>query len=238
MGSMGGIEIILLIVGGIVFLLSFIIPVQKKSDLKEVRKLAKEEIQDMVSKEKDTIRNHAEEMVEEVLQEGINKAERSLERLTNEKIMAVNEYSDTVLDEINRNHKEVVFLYDMLNDKHQTITSIVSEVTKTVKQAEKLQKELEDKKQEDNKEEKQENNKRSQKRNNIREREAIKDLPKESLSEVEMNEEKVLEELTAQNKNSKIRQLYQQGMEEVEIAKKLGLGVGEVKLVIGLYKGM
>lgn len=235
---MGGIEIILLIVGGIVFLLSFIIPVQKKSDLKEVRKLAKEEIQDMVSKEKDTIRNHAEEMVEEVLQEGINKAERSLERLTNEKIMAVNEYSDTVLDEINRNHKEVVFLYDMLNDKHQTITSIVSEVTKTVKQAEKLQKELEDKKQEDNKEEKQENNKRSQKRNNIREREAIKDLPKESLSEVEMNEEKVLEELTAQNKNSKIRQLYQQGMEEVEIAKKLGLGVGEVKLVIGLYKGM
>lgn len=238
MGSMGGIEIILLIVGGIVFLLSFIIPVQKKSDLKEVRKLAKEEIQDMVSKEKDTIRNHAEEMVEEVLQEGINKAERSLERLTNEKIMAVNEYSDTVLDEINRNHKEVVFLYDMLNDKHQTITSIVSEVTKTVKQAEKLQRELEDKKQEDNKEEKQENNKRSQKRNNIREREAIKDLPKESLSEVEMNEEKVLEELTAQNKNSKIRQLYQQGMEEVEIAKKLGLGVGEVKLVIGLYKGM
>lgn len=32
-----------------------------------------------------------------------------MERLTNEKIMAVNEYSDTVLEEINKNHKEAVF---------------------------------------------------------------------------------------------------------------------------------
>ena len=48
-----------------------------------------------------------------------------LERVTNEKIMAVNEYSDTVLEEINKNHKEVLFLYDMLNDKHDNLKNTV-----------------------------------------------------------------------------------------------------------------
>jgi hypothetical protein len=31
--------------------------------------------------------------------------------------------------------------------------------------------------------------------------------------------------------------LHQQGKPDVEIARDLGLGLGEVKLVIGLYKG-
>ena len=31
--------------------------------------------------------------------------------------------------------------------------------------------------------------------------------------------------------------LHQQGLSDVEIARELGLGLGEVKLVIGLFKG-
>ena len=40
------------------------------------------------------------------------------------------------------------------------------------------------------------------------------------------------------NKNEQILQLYRQGKSTVAIAKELGLGVGEVKLVIDLYKNL
>ena len=74
--------------------------------------------------------------MEETSEDVVEKAERSLERLTNEKIMAVNEYSDTVLQEIHKNHEEAMFLYDMLNNKHANIKDTVSKVDKAVKAAE------------------------------------------------------------------------------------------------------
>ena len=37
------------------------------------------------------------------------------------------------------------------------------------------------------------------------------------------------------NSNEQILQLYQKGLDQVAIAKKLGLGVGEVKFVIDLF---
>ena len=40
------------------------------------------------------------------------------------------------------------------------------------------------------------------------------------------------------NNNEKILELNRLGMSSVAIAKELGLGVGEVKLVIGLFKGV
>ena len=39
-----------------------------------------------------------------------------------------------------------------------------------------------------------------------------------------------------QNNNEKILEMHKQGKSTVAIAKELGLGVGEVKLVIDLYK--
>ena len=39
------------------------------------------------------------------------------------------------------------------------------------------------------------------------------------------------------NHNDMILDLHKEGLSKVEIAKKLNLGVGEVSLVIGLYKG-
>ena len=42
---------------------------------------------------------------------------------------------------------------------------------------------------------------------------------------------------TGNNKNDKILSLHAEGKSNVAIAKELGLGVGEVKLVIDLFKG-
>ena len=112
------IEILLLIVGAGLFVVSFLIPEKEEKVSKETRMMAREEIRDLVSKEMENIRGHVDDVVEESMTYAMEKTERSLERLSNEKIMAVHEYSELVLKEINKNHDEVMFLYDMLNDKH------------------------------------------------------------------------------------------------------------------------
>ena len=80
-------EIVLLIAGGIIFILSFIIP-----DRKDVRtgNIREEDIRDLVNRELESVRNHVDEVVEEAVTYAMEKTERSLERLSNEKIMAVN----------------------------------------------------------------------------------------------------------------------------------------------------
>lgn len=129
-------EIFLLIAGGIIFILSFLIP-EKKGEVSEQSKdLAKEEIADMVSREMEGIRGQVDDVLQEAVTYAMEKTERSLERLSNEKIMAVNEYSDTVLSEIHKNHEEAMFLYDMLNSKHTNLKNTVAEINRTVKEAE------------------------------------------------------------------------------------------------------
>ncbi len=99
------------------------------------KEAAKEEIKGLMEEEMQTVRQMQDKM-EETSEDALEKAERSLERLTNEKIMAVSEYSDTVLQEIHKNHEEAMFLYDMLNNKHANIKDTVSKMDKAVKAAE------------------------------------------------------------------------------------------------------
>ena len=135
-------EIVLLIAGGIIFILSFFIPDKKQAsgmqdgNAEGARGLAEGELKGLISQEMDSIRTHVDEVVEEAVTYAMEKTERSLERLSNEKIMAVSEYSDTVLAEIHKNHEEAMFLYDMLNNKHINLKNTVSEVNRTVKEAE------------------------------------------------------------------------------------------------------
>ena len=50
-------------------------------------------------------------------------------------------------------------------------------------------------------------------------------------------QEQVPAEEVKENNNDRILSLHKQGVSNVDIAKELGLGVGEVKLVISLFKG-
>lgn len=129
-------EIVLLAAGGIIFILSFLIPDKKGEVSEQSRELVKEEIADLVNREIEDVRGHVDGVVEEAVTYAMEKTERSLERLSNEKIMAVSEYSDTVLSEIHKNHEEAMFLYDMLNSKHVNLKDTVSEVNRTVKEVE------------------------------------------------------------------------------------------------------
>lgn len=124
-------EVILIVVGVAVFLLGYFMPARKKDIEEDVKLIGEDEIRKLVAGEEEHIKVKIEDIVEETVSYSIEKTERAMERLTNEKIMAINEYSDTVLEEIHKSHKEVVFLYDMLNDKHENLTAAVSEATQT-----------------------------------------------------------------------------------------------------------
>ena len=132
---MSVIEIILIIAGAVICILGYLMP-SRKEDMDDTLQqlISEDEIRKVVDKEIEEAKTHIADVVDETVTYAMEKTERSMERVTNEKIMAVNEYSDTVLEEINKNHKEVLFLYDMLNDKHDNLKSTVSEATKTAEE--------------------------------------------------------------------------------------------------------
>ena len=229
---MGILEIVLLIAGVIIFTGSFFLPLGGEKNTGIDQKAAKEEIHGLVEEEMNNVRSKMQDKMEETSEDAIEKAERALERLTNEKIMAVNEYSDTVLQEIHKNHEEAMFLYDMLNSKHANIKDTVSKMDKAVKAAE--NKTLENKTAENKaaaEKEKPAGTVAEEKKADASQTETL--IQPENSPEIGFMGETVQE---GQNNNEKILEMHKQGKSTVAIAKELGLGVGEVKLVIDLYK--
>ena len=113
---------------------SFVIPEKKGRLQEEDKRFGEEQIRELVEEQMKDVKTRVSDAVDETIQYAVEKTERSMERVTNEKIMAVNEYSDTVLEEIHKNHEEVVFLYDMLNDKQQNIKDTAAAVEKKAKE--------------------------------------------------------------------------------------------------------
>lgn len=237
---MGILEIGLLIAGIIIFTGSFFLPLGGEKNAAIDKKAAKEEIHGLVEEEMNTVRSKMQDKMEETSEDAIEKAERSLERLTNEKIMAVNEYSDTVLQEIHKNHEEVMFLYDMLNSKHANIKDTVSKMDKAVKASE--NKTAENKAVENKTAENKaaaDKTAADKTAGTMAEEKTADTSRTESLIQPENSPEigfmgETVQE--GQNNNEKILEMHRQGKSTVAIAKELGLGVGEVKLVIDLYK--
>ncbi len=231
-------QIILLITGVLIFIAGFIIP-SKDSEIIPDKKTIENEIKTLVKEEMKSIKSQVDDTVNEAVDYSMEKTERALERLTNEKIMAVNEYSDTVLSEIHKNHEEVMFLYDMLNDKHTNLKNTVSKVNTTVKEVEEKVSSFNQLSYEN-----------STKIEEIPNAKAKKSVPLEKpVKEVKPDKKTVTDADTIDNaaeslpvnkgnNNDRILELYKQGKSTVAIAKELSLGVGEVKLVIDLYKNI
>lgn len=278
---MGVMEIVLIVLGVIIFVGSFLLPSGKKADADS--QMSEEIIHEMMEKEMEGAKSQIGDIVDETIIYAMEKTERSMDRLTNEKMLAVNEYSDTVLEEINKNHKEVVFLYDMLNDKHENLKSTVSEAAKmagevkqTVKDAEILAKEVENcvKKEMENAETRiEESTVAKEAAGSAREVEVrmaetaapepefipikaqkveliypaseweetqsvpvaeVAEEAKSAVPEVEVT----LNADGKRNSNDRILEMHNAGRSNMAIAKELGLGIGEVKLVIDLFEGL
>ena len=99
---MGVTEFILVAVGVAVFLLGYLLPAKKKDMDEEVQMISEDEIRRLIAGETEKVKDRIADIVDEAVSYSIEKTERAMERLSNEKIMAINEYSDTVLEEINK----------------------------------------------------------------------------------------------------------------------------------------
>lgn len=138
------------------------------------------------------------------------KLETQLSQLSNEKIIAVHDFSEQILEKIKHNHEEVVFLYNMLGEKEEELKNLM-------KNADKQKKVLEE--------------------SVIQPVRTEGKTVSAGKIPATKSEHKNLDNLdTGSNSNQKILELYSNGFSIVDISKTLEIGQGEVKLVVDLYK--
>lgn len=277
------VEIIIIIIGIALFVLSFVLPEKKGSTEGIDEKAIEEKVKSITDEEMKTLKGRVEDTVEETVNYAVEKAERAMERISNEKIMAVNEYSDTVLNQIHKNHEEVVFLYDMLNDKQKSIKQTVQEVNQAESTIRNTAKEnaviaeeepvaastagipqaspetpetpaepsfkpfiietIAPKKNASRKSADAKNNETG--KASSKTQKTLEVIPEKSstskATKTSGAKASAVKSETARgekkNKNEQILAMNAEGKSNMAIAKELGLGVGEVKLVIDLYKG-
>ena len=227
---MTGVEILLLVTGVVFFIASFFITEKLgPGELNKIGELSNEEIQRIMERELQKVTDEIEGRVEEKAEEALVNSERMMEKECTEKIMAISEYSDTVVESMNKTHNEIMFLYSMLNDKHAELTDFSAKLNELAKELEKKDEAIvghlsysapfEEKKEPAG---------------------AGKDEP--AAFRTEIKEENFLPEEDADdseesNHNADILALHKQGKSAIDIARELALGLGEVQLVIGLYEG-
>lgn len=281
-------EVVLLLCGIICVAVSFIMGDSKKKNTDD-----KDYDANLTEEQKEDIRRQVTDIIDEEMLNASEKTEVSLDKISNTKILEMNEYADNILGEINRNHNEAVFLYDMLNDKAKEVKSTVKDVNVTKKQVEKIQAEVtsaaanpeEDNayadKSGDKSQHRSEHEFRSMTPEIVREIDMpvtseyddsqendlyetggadINDgmdmvSPQELMAvsqmlgqDIQQNIQQNIQTVSAQdngmhdngthglNRNDEILSMYESGMDSRQIAKELNLGIGEVRLVIDLYK--
>ena len=222
---MTAVEITLIIVGIVFLLVSFL--VQEKlspKDIESITNLSENELKIIVEKQLKNANDQVEDAITAGGEDKTETTKRALEKETNEKIMAIDEYSNTVLESMNKTHNEILFLYSMLNDKHTELTDLATQLQQFSEHMKNTENEVlenlalaaQDVRQKVNE------------TKPIDENEAI--LASLGTDGQEADQDQI-------NHNDRILMLHQQGFSDVEIARELGLGLGEVKLVIGLFKG-
>ncbi len=300
------IEIILLIIG-MLFLLGSFWVTEKLSpgEIEHISELSKEEMGMMLERELENSKQKVVDIVEETIDASKERTERALEKQTNEKIMAIDEYSDTVIEKMNKTHNEIMFLYSMLNDKHTELTDFSNGISKQIDEFKSQADEMADsclgqlkqqaqlyalqtanqvqatakaaaqpgnastapkaqpkittgqanQAQSQNQDSdhipdhaQNQNYAQNQKQDHDQYQEKSQggqespDMTQDGFSQPRAkagNERKDAgaQEAKQSNVKDEIIKLYEEGKDSVAIAKRLGMGVGEVRLILGLYKG-
>lgn len=218
---MSGFNIFLVIIGlGIVFI-SYFISEKIASKDKNHQSISPEADlnRELSENEKKYLEKQIGIILEEISEDIEAKTYDRLGQISNEKIISVSELSDQILEKINQNHTEVVFLYNMLNEKEVQLKQLATKINHFYKSVQ------------------------SGTSNNSDENEDKGNTTKPNKTINQMNqlgqvtEEKSMEE-NAVNRvnNEEILEMYTQGMTVIEISRELEIGQGEVKLIIDLFQ--
>lgn len=228
--KMNAAEIILLILGFASISVSFFIGRREKAPEVSGNEPEVRSRDIWTEKEEEMVKNQIQTILAEEQEAIIAETSDSLNRKSNEKIMEFDEFSNQVLEKINHNHEEVVFMYSMLSEKEKEWKE------QAVRQARKK----EAHKNVDSGEETPDLPKKVKK-------EAVKEPAEEPKKKVQTEQIKDMEpeperktvtgEDGATGVNDRIIAMHKQGKSVLEISKELNVGQGEVRLTIALYGG-
>ena len=104
---MGTVAIVLIVIGIICVIISIILGI---TDNKEQADTASYVSDYDSAKQVSQVSKAIDDIIEKKMQDIEEKTEASLDKISNTKILEMNEYADNVLKEINRNHNEVMFV--------------------------------------------------------------------------------------------------------------------------------
>lgn len=245
------IEIILLLAGCVFMIGSFFISEKlSSSELNKIAELSEDELKKIIEREVNNAGTQMDDVIGQKMEEAGGQAERAMEKEANEQIMQIHEYSETVMESMKKTHDEIMFLYSMLNDKHTEMTSMTGDLQRLAADIRNLQENLSAKAGTSIRKPVAESHVVQQpvmKQNAVVQpmTETIDVQPEPEVQvnrfqEIQEPEQKTEKPETADAQgmsNDMILKLYEQGLSKVEIAKQLGRGLGEVNLVIELYKG-
>ena len=291
------IVIICLIIGVGCIGASFFIKEKADIDNHEKEKIA-EEIrgralsEDSVKKVMARVEKGFSEQLSAISEDKLGGFADKMSEIANDKMLAINDMSGQLMEKIEQNHKEVIFLYDMLNEKSDylkdfsaKIDGLRHELEREEERIKALNNDLDDKmikvkevrqtviaKPVAPVEVKQEKSRRvptgieqakaaikpaevpAQAKNLVKMKKEVEDIPSdindifdtderdifkdaevpeitEEIDEIDLSPE-LTEELST---NDKILKMHSEGKSVMEISKELGMGQGEVQLILGLY---
>ena len=263
---------------------------EKEKIVEEIRGRALSE--DSVNKVMTRVEKGFSEKLSAISEDKLGGFADKMSEIANDKMLAINDMSGQLMEKIEQNHKEVIFLYDMLNEKSDylkdfsaKIDGLRHELEREEDRIKALNNDLDDKmikvkevrqtviaKPVAPVEVKQEKSRRvptgieqakaaikpaevpAQAKNLVKMKKEVEDIPSdindifdtderdifkdaevpeitEEIDEIDLSPE-LTEELST---NDKILKMHSEGKSVMEISKELGMGQGEVQLILGLY---
>lgn len=224
-------ECILLVVGiGLMVGSFFIAEKLSPSEVSKIAELSNDEMRRILDKHIADSKDRVEEMVDDTIDNSMEIVEAALDKETNSKMLALGEYSDTVMESANKTHNEIMFLYGMLNDKHAEMTEFAGQMQTMMSEMQQMEANIK------------ESITKPQpvvETVDTRVKEQVETVKVEEIYKPTTETEEIQQEPEDDetNLNASILELHRKGMPNVMIAKELNIGLGEVQLVIGLYRG-
>ena len=239
------ITIIMILLGVALLVGSCFLPKEDKSETSYdelINRLAKREL---TKEETERIRHAVDQIVSEKTEDVIIKTDDYLSQVANEKIMAVDEFSKQILERLDKNNSDVMFLYNMVTE---TKEELKTEIANAKKAKEELTESRENKKNEEKS-----GSAEEKKKEPLKKQESLpkQQTEKKTSSKKETKESKSVDDIAAllaatithepesplegDMPKERILELYKSGKSIRDISRELGMGQGEVKLVVDLY---
>jgi len=239
------ITIIMVLVGVALLAGSCFLPKEKSSETEYdelVNRLARREI---TPEETERLREAIDRIISEKTEEVILKTDDYLSQVANEKIMSVDEFSKQILERLDKNNSDIMFLYNMVTETKEELKTEIA-AAKKVKEA--LERSVEQKQVEEKPVTTEPKKKPAAtaavkpRKTEVTKKPTVKKEEKVSVEQDEiaalLAATMALEPETAVEGDmpkERILDLYKKGKSIREISRELGMGQGEVKLVIDLY---